>query len=136
MPDQGMGFEMGGERCTCSPPTSFTPGEPPALRSGLEDPLLRRPGGLAGASYTEVTDFDAHLRYMEGFHRRYMARTGSCGPGSPWPAASTSRPSRPSTAPCSGGKPMVQRFIGWCETLECGADLVEQVYTAPVQVER
>ena len=29
-------------------------------------------GAALGMEYSEVTDFDAHLRYMEGFHRRYM----------------------------------------------------------------
>ena len=29
-------------------------------------------GASIGPDYVEVTDFDAHIPYMEGFHRRYM----------------------------------------------------------------
>jgi flavorubredoxin len=29
-------------------------------------------GASIGPDYVEVTDFDAHVQYMEGFHRRYM----------------------------------------------------------------
>ena len=29
-------------------------------------------GASIGTSYLEVSDFDAHIQYMEAFHQRYM----------------------------------------------------------------
>jgi flavorubredoxin len=29
------------------------------------------------------------------------------------------------------GRPMVERFISWCENLECGVDLIPDSYSLP-----
>ena len=75
--------------------------------------------------YREVCDFDAHLQYMEGFHRRYISGNRAMRI---W-AAMVRQLDIEIIAPQHGalfkGKPMVERFIGWCEKLECGIDLLK-----------
>lgn len=87
-------------------------------------------GASVGAEYVEVTDFDAHLKFMEGFHKRYMASGRSLRA---W--AKMIRPlSIDIIAPQHGAVfkgPHVERFIAWCEQLECGVDLADSMYQLP-----
>lgn len=88
-------------------------------------------GASLGVDAHTVRDFDAHLPFMAGFHRRYM---GSGRSMKAW-----ARMVRPlgveSIAPQHGavlrGREMVERFLAWCETLECGVDLMDDAYRYP-----
>jgi flavorubredoxin len=87
--------------------------------------------GVSG--FSEVTDFDNHARYMEGFHRRYMTSGKACRL---W-ADMAKTLDISAIVPQHGhryfkGRSMVDRFIGWVRNLECGVDLVrEQHYRIP-----
>jgi flavorubredoxin len=87
-------------------------------------------GASIGAEYREVTDFDAHVKYMEGFHRRYIASNTALRM---W-AAMVRQLDVETIAPQHGalmrGKEKVDRFVAWCEGLACGVDLM-QGYTIP-----
>jgi flavorubredoxin len=88
-------------------------------------------GASLGANYVRVVDFDAHLRYMEGFHRRYMVSNRVM---KAW--AEMVRPlDIEIIAPQHGayfqGKDMVERFIAWCAGLQCGVDLITPMYKLP-----
>jgi flavorubredoxin len=82
-------------------------------------------GASLGMEYREVTDFAAHLKYMEGFHKRYIASNKAMRL---W-AAMVRRLDIEVIAPQHGaimrGKPMVKQFVDWCEGLACGLDLIE-----------
>jgi flavorubredoxin len=82
-------------------------------------------GASLGAGYREVPDFDAHVQYMEGFHRRYIA----CNKAMRMWAAMARKLEVETIAPQHGavfrGKTMVARFISWCEELACGVDLID-----------
>lgn len=85
-------------------------------------------GASLGQSYVEVTDFDAHLKYMEGFHRRYMAGNRALRA---WAAMARSLDVEiiaPQHGAILRGRPLVERFISWCEGLQCGMDFVEDLY--------
>ena len=73
-----------------------------------------------------VTDFDAHLRHMIGFHRRYIVTNKVCRL---W-ANMIRKLDIDMIVPQHGcrfeGKDMVNRFINWVENLECGVDLMNQ----------
>lgn len=90
-------------------------------------------GASLGADYAFVADFDAHLTYMEGFHKRYMASRQAMGL---W-AASARHLDIEMIVPQHGaafrGKEMVNRFIDWCEALPCGVDLLADVYSKAYQ---
>ncbi len=89
-------------------------------------------GASLGQDYFFVEDFDSHIKYMEGFHRRYMAS----GKVMKLWANMVRRLDIDTIAPQHGavfkGKELVGRFIEWVESLECGVDLLsERDYTLP-----
>ncbi len=88
-------------------------------------------GASIGAPYMIVPDFENHLRYMEGFHRRYMVSRRVM---QAW--ADMVRPLEIETiAPQHGammrGRDMVSRFIDWCAGLDCGVDLITPLFKIP-----
>ncbi len=88
-------------------------------------------GASLGMDYREVTDFDAHLRYMEGFHRRYMVSGRVL---KAWVAMVRTLDVE-TIAPQHGallrGRALVARFLDWCQSLECGIDLMLDQYVVP-----
>ncbi len=90
-------------------------------------------GASVGNIYSIVEDFEAHIEYMEGFHKRYiptnkvlklwakMARTLDIDIIAPQHGA------------VFKGKKMVNQFIDWIENLTCGIDLMEDAYSVPGQ---
>lgn len=134
IPDEGMVLELGGAPLIVLP-AHFLHSEG---NFQLYDPHSRilysgDLGASLGAEYREVADFDAHLRYMTGFHQRYM--------GSNRALAAWAEMVRPLDieiiAPQHGaffkGKEVVQRFIDWCATLQCGIDLMAGSYKVPAR---
>ena len=88
-------------------------------------------GASLGQPYREVPDFDAHLQYMEGFHRRYMSSNAIM---KAW--ANMVRPLdieliAPQHGALFRGKEMVGKFIDWCEHLECGIDVMAPNLAVP-----
>lgn len=80
-----------------------------------------------------VTDFDSHVRYMEGFHRRYIVT----GKVTRFWAQMVRKLDIEQIVPQHGcrfvGKEAVNRFIDWMEKLECGVDLMtQQNYRLPL----
>jgi len=79
-----------------------------------------------------VTDFDAHIKLMEGFHRRYMVSNKILRY---WAAMARSLDIEmmvPQHGQRFVGKAMVNRFIDWIENVQCGVDLMTQDnYRAP-----
>jgi len=79
----------------------------------------------SGAPYEAVADFGAHVRRMEGFHRRYMA---SNRVARLW--ARMVRELQPAWIvpqhglPFTGGS--IDPFLDWLAGLECGIDLLGQ----------
>lgn len=88
-------------------------------------------GASLGMDYREVPDFDAHLQYMEGFHRRYMTSKSVM---TAW-AAMVRSLDIDIIAPQHGaifkGKALVNRFIDWCDGFECGVDLILPKFKVP-----
>jgi flavorubredoxin len=89
-------------------------------------------GASLGQDYVFVEDFNAHIKYMEPFHRRYMASNKVL---KLW-ARMVRKLDIDTIAPQHGaifkGKDTVNRFLSWVEDLECGVDLLsEKDYTLP-----
>ncbi len=88
-------------------------------------------GASLGMGYLEVDNFDSHIQYMEAFHKRYMA----CNDALRLWAQMVRTLEIDIIAPQHGalfrGKEMVERFISWCEGLQCGIDLMRDVYKVP-----
>ncbi|MEC9491924.1 MBL fold metallo-hydrolase [Flexistipes sp.] len=85
------------------------------------------------AEFEPVEDFDEHVRFMEGFHRRYIASNKVC---KLW-ANMVRDLDIEMIIPQHGrkyfkGKEMVNRFIDWVDNLQCGIDLFDRnIYTIP-----
>ncbi len=84
-------------------------------------------------AFREVTDFEAHVKLMEGFHRRYMSSNRVCRL---W-ANMVRKLDIEMIVPQHGtkyfkGKAFVNKFIDWVDRLSCGADAIPaDVFTAP-----
>lgn len=88
-------------------------------------------GASLGQSYVMVPDFEAHRKYMDGFHRRFMSGGRAMRT---W--ANTIRSLDIETiAPQHGaifrGRDMVKRFIAWAENMTCGVDTLPDAYPIP-----
>jgi flavorubredoxin len=81
----------------------------------------------------EVTDLDAHIPAMQGFHQRYM---GSSRALRAWVRMARQLDIE-TIAPQHGalfrGRAMVGRFLDWLFQLPCGIDLMEHIYALPTQ---
>lgn len=90
-------------------------------------------GASVGTEAVVVEDFDAHVRFMEGFHRRYMQSSRALRAWARMVRQLDIETIAPQHGAVFRGKEMVARFIAWCETLECGIDVMEDIYRIPVR---
>jgi len=88
-------------------------------------------GASIGVEGQEVTDFDAHLTYMTGFHRRYMQGNRAMKAWANMVRGLDIDIIAPQHGSLFRGKAMVNRFIDWCANLECGIDVMEHIYKVP-----
>ncbi|PIE57189.1 MAG: MBL fold metallo-hydrolase [Desulfobulbus propionicus] len=83
----------------------------------------------AGTSFVE--DFDNHIQYMDGFHKRYMPSKKAL---KMW-VNTVGQLDIETIAPQHGslfkGQEMVNRFIAWIDSLECGLDLMGESFSIP-----
>ena len=75
---------------------------------------------------TPVTDFQAHIPLMEGFHRRYMVSNKICRYWVNMVRQLDVEAIVPQHGRMFKGKQMVNEFLGWIENLPCGVDLMTQ----------
>jgi flavorubredoxin len=83
----------------------------------------------AGKEALFVENFDEHLQYIEGFHRRYMASGKATAKWVKQVAALNPK----MIAPQHGAvyrDAAVARFLDWFAKLECGVDLLDSLYKA------
>lgn len=132
IPDEGMLLNLGGQDLVIVPAHFLHS----AGNFQVYDPISKvlytgDLGASLGMDYFEVTDFDDHIKYMEGFHRRYMAGNAVMRA---W-ANMVSQLDIEIIAPQHGavfrGRELVGRFIDWCADLSCGIDTIERVFKIP-----
>ena len=83
-------------------------------------------GASLGQDYFVVEDFDKHIKYMEGFHRRYMASNKILRFWANMVRQLDIEMIVPQHGAIFKGKDMLNRFIEWVENLEVGIDLLTQ----------
>jgi flavorubredoxin len=128
VPDEGMTCNFGPEFDLHLVPAHFLHSEG---QINVYDPLARIlfTGDIGAAmlpddlEYEFVDDFQSHLSYIEGFHRRFMCsnRAARC-----WVDAVADLPIdmlAPQHGPIYRGN-AVGEFLGWFRELECGVDLM------------
>ncbi len=76
--------------------------------------------------YRIVTDFDAHIKYMLGFHQRYLASGQVCQRWAAMVRALDIERIVPQHGAMFEGKAMAQQLIDWVAQLKCGVDLLDE----------
>ncbi len=132
IPDEGMSLDLGGV------PLLILPGHfmhscgnfqvyDPASKILYTGDL----GASLGQPYMEVPDFDAHIQYMEGFHKRYIASNSILRAWAAMVRCLDIEILAPQHGAMFRGKENVNRFVDWCEGLQCGIDLLAPTLKAP-----
>ncbi|MBI4820595.1 MAG: hemerythrin domain-containing protein [Deltaproteobacteria bacterium] len=88
-------------------------------------------GASVGVDDLQVTDFDAHVPQMIGFHKRYMASGRSLRAWAKMVRELDIRMIAPQHGAIFEGESLVSKFIDWCENLETGTDLFDNLYKLP-----
>lgn len=88
-------------------------------------------GASVGQPYREVSDFDEHVQYMEGFHRRYMGSNSMMKAWAQMARTLDIETIAPQHGALFRGADKVGRFIDWCAELECGMDLIASKLRVP-----
>ncbi len=132
IPDGGMRHQLGGAELVFLPAHFLHS----AGNIQVYDPISKilysgDLGASIGPEYVEVADFDAHVESMLGFHRRYMASSRAMRAWARMVRTLDVEIIAPQHGALFRGKPMVERFIAWCEELSCGIDHMEDVYRVP-----
>jgi flavorubredoxin len=90
-------------------------------------------GASLGQDYFFVENFDEHIKYMEGFHKRYMTSNKILKFWANMVRQLDIEMIVPQHGAIFKGKEMVERFINWVENLQVGVDLLTQdKYRVPV----
>ncbi len=136
IPDEGMTFEMGGEKLYALPGHFLHS----VGNFQLYDPVAKilytgDLGASLGMEYFEVSDFDAHMQYMEGFHRRYMTCRQALSAWANMVRQLDIDVIAPQHGALFSGKPMVKKFIDWCDNLDCGIDLMTPLFKVPADIQ-
>lgn len=88
--------------------------------------------GDMGASIVEdgpehaVENFEQHVKYMEGFHKRYMVSNKACRLWANMIRQLDVEMMVPQHGRSFQGKEMIGKFLDWISNLECGVDLLTQ----------
>lgn len=130
IPDEGMNFQLG-ESVIKAVPAHFMHSEG---NFQFYDPVSKILfSGDMGASIvshneadTPVQDFNAHIKYMEGFHRRYMISNKICRYWVNMVRQMDVEWIVPQHGKSFKGKKMVNQFLDWIEVLPCGVENMTQ----------
>lgn len=90
-------------------------------------------GASLGQDYVFVPNFEEHIKYMEGFHKRYIASGRALKNWANMVRQLDIEMIAPQHGAMFKGKDMVNRFIDWVENLQTGVDIMDQVYKIPTQ---
>ncbi len=90
-------------------------------------------GASLGQDYQFVNDFEEHIKYMEGFHRRYIPSSKALRLWAKMVRQLDIETIAPQHGAIFKGKEMVNKFIDWVSSLETGSDLMDDVYKIPTK---
>jgi flavorubredoxin len=132
IPDEGMVLDLGGARLPILP-AHFLHAEG---NFQLFDPIAKilysgDLGASLGMHYLFVEDFDAHIPFMEGFHKRYMVSNRVMRAWADMVRGLDIEIIAPQHGAIFKGKQIVGRFIDWCADLQCGVDLMTDIFRVP-----
>jgi len=83
-------------------------------------------GASLGQDYMEVTNFENHIQYMEGFHKRFIVSKRVLQLWSKMIQGLDIEIIAPQHGAVIKGKENIAKFIDWLNNLECGIDIMEK----------
>ncbi|MBU1222131.1 MBL fold metallo-hydrolase [Myxococcota bacterium] len=83
-------------------------------------------GASLGAPWIETEDFDAHVQYMDPFHRRYIPTNKAMKLWAQMARKLDIEIIAPQHGSVIKSSKAVQQFISWIENLQCGLDLMTE----------
>lgn len=132
IPDEGMFLDLGGVKIMLlaahflHSPGNFHVYDPVSKILYTSDL-----GASMGIDYIEVSDFDKHTKYMEGFHKRYIASNAALKAWANMVRALDIEIIAPQHGALFKGKAMVNQFIDWCDDFKCGTDYILEYFKIP-----
>lgn len=88
-------------------------------------------GASLGQDYIFVENFEEHIKYMEGFHKRYIASSRALKNWAKMVRQLDIEIIAPQHGAIFKGKDMVNKFINWVENLQTGVDIMDDIYKIP-----
>ena len=132
IPDAGMHFNLGGADLVALPAHYLHSCGNFHLYDSTSKILYSGDLGASfGQDYLQVPNFDDHIRYIDAFHRRYMAAGKALRAWVRMVRTLDIETIAPQHGAYYKGRETVGRFLDWCEQLECGIDLLEGNYRVP-----
>ncbi len=134
IPDEGMIIELASARLPALPAHFLHS----AGNFQVYDPIAKilytgDLGASLGTDYVYVSDFDNHLQYMEGFHKRYMASNKALKAWANMVRELDIEIIAPQHGAIFKGREMVERFVDWCSDFQCGIDLITYLFKVPTK---
>lgn len=132
IPDDGMHLVLGGSPLVLLPAHFLhSPGN-----IHVYDPVSKilytgDLGASLGQEYRIVTDFEAHVRHLRGFHQRYMTSNAVMRAWADMVSTLDVEIIAPQHGALFVGRDLVKQFVDWCANLRCGIDLATDVYRVP-----
>jgi flavorubredoxin len=132
IPDEGLNLEINGKTIKLLPAHflhsagnfQVYDGEAKILYSGDL-------GASLGQDYYMVEDFDAHIPYMKGFHQRYLPSNKALKMWVNMVKNLEIEIIAPQHGAIFPNPTMVEKFIQWLDSLECGLDLMGEQFEVP-----
>lgn len=88
-------------------------------------------GASLGTDAVEVDDFDEHVKYLEGFHKRYIPTGKALKMWARTVAQLDVEALVPQHGAMFRGKEMVARYVDWVQELSVGLDIMGDQYPIP-----
>jgi flavorubredoxin len=134
IPDGGMWLELGGTNLAIIPahfmhsPGNFQVYDPIAKILYTGDL-----GASLGSGVVEVSDFEKHVKFMAGFHTRYIPCNAVLRAWAKLVRTLDVEILAPQHGAVMRGRDCVEKFLRWVEGLACGIDVMSNVYAMPAE---
>ncbi len=135
IPDEGMWLPLGGSEVAIVPAHFMhSPGN-----FQVYDPISKilytgDLGASIGSGTVTTEDFDEHLQFMRGFHERYIACNAVMKSWVAMVRTLDVEVLAPQHGAVMRGRECVEKFLAWCDDLQCGIELIGKTFALPQRV--
>ena len=132
IPDEGMNLELNGKEIKLIPSHFLhSPGNFQVYDTQSKTLYTGDLGTSLGQDYYNVENFDDHVQYIEGFHKRYMPSAKALKMWAKMAGNLDVERIVPQHGAVFPDKAAVEKFIDWVDNLECGLDLMGDSFDVP-----